>query len=44
MMKATLCAVNYKEFERTSPWPLPKEIPRILMDYETQIIWHIRGI
>jgi len=38
MMKATLYTVKYKEFERTSPWPLPKDAPRILMDYETQII------
>ena len=35
IMKATLCAVKYKEFERSSPWAAPRHIPRILLDYET---------
>ena len=38
MVKANLYTVKCKEFERKSPWSLPKDIPRILTDYETQII------
>jgi len=44
MIKVTLYTTKYKEFERAPLWPLPKDIPQILIDYETQIIWHIRGI